>query len=39
MWPIYKQTEGPWPADCTISPNRQLLHMHRAEIKTTKNSI
>jgi len=32
--PINKEREGPWPTDCT-SPLRQLMHMHRAEIKTT----
>jgi len=33
--PINKQTESPWPTEYTISPMRQLLHMHREEIKTT----
>jgi len=32
--PLNKQTEGPWPTERTISPMRQLLHMHRADIKT-----
>jgi len=29
--------EGPWPTDCTTYAMRQLLHMHTAHIKTTKN--
>jgi len=36
---INKQTESPWSTEYTTSPMRQLLHMHRAEIKTTKNNI
>jgi len=35
--PINKQTDGPWPTDCTTSM-RQVLHMHRVEIKTTFNN-
>jgi len=35
--PINKQTEGPWPTDYATSPMRQLLHMHRAKIKSIKN--
>jgi len=34
-----KQTEGPWPTDCTTAPMRQMLHMHKTEIKTTENNI
>jgi len=38
MWPINKQRDVPWPSGCTTSRTvqlRQLLHMRRAEIKTT----
>jgi len=29
--PINKQTEGPWPTDCTTSLMRQLSSMYKAE--------
>jgi len=34
-----KQTEGLCPTECTNSPMRQLLHMHREDIKTTKKHL
>jgi len=33
--PIKKQTEGSWRTDCTTALTQQLLHVHRAKMKTT----